>query len=109
MPQHDGTFMLNGLSKIARFHKESRGFNEKVTPEMIQVFPQPASKMITIIYVYYAENLNLQLLSMDGKIVKTVIINSRRTELNVANLAPGVYVMKIMVRENLILKKVVVE
>jgi C1A family cysteine protease len=109
MPQNDAKFTVNGLSKITSFYKESAGFNERVTPEMIRVFPQPASEMITIIYPFNPENLNLQLLSMDGKILKTGIINSRQTELNVGNLAPGVYILKIHDSENLILKKVVIE
>jgi hypothetical protein len=109
MPQHDGTFMPNGLSKIARFYKESTGFNEKVTPEMIQVFPQPASDLITIIYPFTGENVNLQLLSMEGKILKTGFITSTQTELNIGNIPAGVYVLKIHERENLILKKVVIQ
>jgi hypothetical protein len=109
MPQCDGAFTVNGLSKITRFYKGSAGFEEEIIAEMIRVFPQPASDMITIIYPFNAENLNLQLLSMDGKILKTGIINSRQTELNVGNLAPGVYILKLQDNENLFLKKVVIE
>jgi hypothetical protein len=46
---------------------------------------------------------------MDGKILKTGFITSTQTELNIGNIPAGVYVLKIHERENLILKKVVIE
>jgi len=109
MPQYDGKFAQNGLSKISNFYKESAGFEEKITAEMVQIFPQPASDQITILFPFTGENLNLQLVSMDGKILKTGIISSRQTELNVGNIPAGVYVLKIQSKENLVVKRVVVQ
>jgi len=109
MPQHDGTFAVNGLSKIISFYKESAGFEERITAGMIQVFPQPASDQITIIYPFNGENLNVQLISTDGKILKTGIISSRQTELNVGKIAPGFYVLKIQNKEYFMVRRMVIQ
>jgi uncharacterized surface anchored protein len=49
------------------------------------------------------------LLTTDGKTVKTFTISDSETQLNVQDLKPGVYIMKIENAENVVIKRLVTQ
>ncbi len=99
----------NTASRFKLYFGGTIGIDENHSTDLIQIFPQPAKDKITIICPFSGESLGLQIVSMEGKIVKTGSISSRETDLFIGNLSPGVYVLKIQSKENLVLKKVVIE
>jgi len=109
MPQHEGTFVAGGQSKITAFYREAAGLQRIMTSGLVEVFPQPAGDQITIIYPFDGENLKLELISMNGIILKTGIINSRQTKMNIRDITHGVYILRIQNKENIVLKRVVIE
>ncbi|MBN2777512.1 MAG: choice-of-anchor J domain-containing protein [Bacteroidales bacterium] len=62
----------------------------------ISVYPNPADAMITIVLNRSETNASIaNIVSVDGKIVKSIDINSDRTEIDIRDLASGVYFVSI--------------
>jgi uncharacterized surface anchored protein len=49
------------------------------------------------------------LLTTDGKTVKTFTISESETQLNVQDLKPGVYILRIETNENVVIKRLVIQ
>jgi hypothetical protein len=49
------------------------------------------------------------LMTADGKLVKTFKITGNQTQLNVQDLLPGVYVLRIENTENVVVKRLVIK
>jgi hypothetical protein len=48
-------------------------------------------------------------MTTDGKTVKTFTISESQTQLNVQDLKPGVYILKVENAENLVIKMLVIQ
>jgi hypothetical protein len=60
----------------------------------IEVYPNPATEFIKVI-VPYEENTTLNILSMEGKILKTLPLVSKNNLINVKDLTVGIYLMEL--------------
>jgi len=49
------------------------------------------------------------LLTTDGKTVKTFTISESQTQLNILDLQPGVYILRIENAENVVIKRLVIQ
>jgi len=49
------------------------------------------------------------LLTTDGKTVKTFTISESQTQLNILDLQPGVYILRIENTENVVIKRLVIQ
>jgi len=49
------------------------------------------------------------LLTTDGKTVKTFTISESETQLNVQDLKPGVYILRVENAENVVIKRLVIQ
>lgn len=93
----------NGASKLKNGKITITSINEIDFVNGINVFPNPANDNVNIAFeLNSAQNVEIALVSLDGKVVKT-LANSNVTKvnekLNVANLAKGIYVLDITTAE----------
>jgi hypothetical protein len=70
----------------------------------IQVYPNPASDFIKVI-VPISENTTLNILSLEGKIIKTMPLISNQTVISVKELTAGIYFIEIKGNHNNFLLK----
>ena len=69
--------------------------DENVTDELVLVYPNPAYDIINI---NFAENTTCQdviIYSLDGRLVETFPETSQSSTINIANLTPGLYLIKV--------------
>lgn len=90
------TDLYCGVATTTVFVDASTGINETNNSFVFQVFPNPANEQIT---VYSEKQLNaaaITIVGLDGKVVllKTGV-NGTSTELNIANIANGIYFVEI--------------
>jgi hypothetical protein len=60
----------------------------------IEVYPNPATEFIKVI-LPYEENTTLNILSMEGKILKTLPLVSKNNLINIKDLTVGIYLMEL--------------
>jgi uncharacterized repeat protein (TIGR03803 family) len=77
---------------------------EKASLADVQVFPNPASYKLNI--VLPVTNGFAQIINLSGQIVYTTSLNSQSEELNISNLARGMYIIRIIIKNQVIVKKV---
>jgi hypothetical protein len=79
---------------IATFQESTGIFNN--TSSEINVFPNPANGIISIELNQNESNAsNINIMSLDGKIVRSTTISSDKTNIDINEFAPGVYFMNI--------------
>lgn len=76
------------------------------TPD-VSVFPNPAKEFIG---VTSSETIqSVQLINLQGAIVKFISVNALNSSLNISDLANGLYVLRIHFRDRIVNKRVVLE
>lgn len=72
---------------------DNLGTNEKVLPQAIKIYPNPASSQIHVV----AENKNSQLYILDasGKVLLRKVMETTEMRLDISQLPKGIYYMKI--------------
>ncbi len=75
---------------------------------MVTLFPNPANDMLNVIV---SEDANVQLLNMSGSevVANTLVYANQKHEINTANLASGVYMLKVSNDNFVTIKKVVIQ
>jgi hypothetical protein len=112
-PNSDGMFASNGQSEITSFKASATGIGETGIAGSVQIYPNPAKDVLYI-------NLNsppagglvglrATLISTEGKTVKTFKITGNQTQLDVSNLQPGVYILRIENAESVVVKRLVIQ
>jgi hypothetical protein len=109
MPQHDGIFMINGLSKISGFYKTTGINPEFPGEEMIQIFPQPAQDGINIILPEKFVPCIAELVMLDGVTAKTWQVSNSSEVFFFENIPSGLYFIKFRNESFFITKKIIVE
>ena len=100
-PFPTGGFDLDAIGIIHSFV----GIKE-LTPAF-KVFPNPASNQATIIFDNYADK-TIQLIDLNGIIVKQLLTRSNQVELNLSQYAKGIYILKSIEGEHVSIKKLLV-
>jgi len=78
--------------------------------DIVQVFPNPASTQLTIrASAFQNENALAQVFNISGQLVKTFTLNSGEAQVNVEELASGVYVIQINGEERIFSERIVIE
>ena len=74
-------------------------------------YPNPASSEVTIDYPGYNSKGKtiLELFTIDGRLIESMQIKGNLTELNISNLAKGMFMIKISDNNNLFFRKIVKE
>lgn len=100
-PFPTGGFDLDAIGVIHSFV----GIKE-LTPAF-NVFPNPASNQATIIFDNYADK-TIQLIDLNGVIVKQIKARSNQVELNLLHYAKGIYILKSIEGEHVSIKKLLI-
>jgi hypothetical protein len=108
-PNMNGLFYINGLSGITGFKESATGVGENDLALSVEVYPNPAKDVVFVNLTGLQDLLGLKgiLLSADGKQVKTFPITSPTTQLDVADLQPGIYLLKITSENQIVVKRLV--
>jgi len=69
------------------------------------ISPNPADNMFLITTVH--DQGTVKIMNMNGQLIKTVSINSNQTEVNISNLASGMYLIMLEGERDGIVKKLV--
>lgn len=108
-PDSDGTFVSNGMSKISGFLMAQSTADVERISRLIRLYPNPASESFSISYPFQSGSLTIQLLSVEGKILRTINEKKAGTIFHLDDLLPGIYFIKIELEEGVFYKKLVVQ
>ncbi len=110
-PNHNGLFTLGGLSGIVNFKEASTGMTSEGFAAQVHLFPNPAKEEVNLIIGpgHYLSHCNAEFINIAGSVAKTVPAETAHTKINVADLQPGVYVVKITGLGFTVFKKLVVQ
>jgi hypothetical protein len=100
-PFETGGFDLDAIGVIHSFV----GIKELTTA--FKVYPNPASDRATIIFDNYADK-TIQLIDLNGVIVKQIKTRSSQVELNLLHYAKGIYILKSIEGEHVSIKKLLI-
>ena len=101
--------------KEAELYTNTLSTEDKYLDELIKIYPNPSSKFVNIDLGFRPlTNLNIYLIDMSGKIIKTMYSStnsliSNKIKLHTANIAKGTYFLKIRVDNNIVNKIIIVE
>ena len=100
-PFETGGFDLDAIGVIHYFV----GIKELTTT--FNVFPNPASQQATIIFDNLSDK-TIQLIDLNGVIVKQIKARSNQVELNLLHYAKGIYILKSIEGEHVSIKKLLI-
>ena len=100
-PFPTGGFDLDAIGIIHSF------VGIKELTNAFNVFPNPASQQATIIFDNYADK-TIQLIDLNGIIVKQLQTRSNQVELDLLNYAKGIYILKSIEGEHVSIKKLLI-
>ncbi len=116
-PNMNGLFAINGLSGISWFKESPTGVGVNDLAASVQVYPNPAKDVVSITLTGFnpetsglsglKKGLTATLLTAEGKLAKTFSITSPTTQLDVSDLQPGIYLLKITSENQVVVKRVV--
>lgn len=86
------------------------GIQENELSESILLYPNPSHSHIMISSGNENPILNIQIMDLAGKIVKQIVnVLIPEKEINISDLSPGTYIVRIFLKEGLISKKITVQ
>ena len=75
-----------------------------------EIYPNPANETITIDFnAFQNDNSFIEIYSIDGKLLKSVLIKQKKTEVNISSLSSGIYFVKVYSNTSIGIKKLIVE
>ena len=82
--------------------------NEQVD---VQIYPNPAKNEVNINLTGFQNlsGLEATLISTEGKIMKTFTITGIQTQINVLDLKPGVYILRVENADNVVIKRIAIQ
>jgi hypothetical protein len=75
----------------------------------VNIYPSPASSVLNIEVGNLIDNLQIEMINMQGQLVLTKKINDKNTTINIETLSKGIYFVKIIDDKNWQVRKVIVE
>jgi hypothetical protein len=100
-PFETGGFDLDAIGVIHSF------VGIKGLTTAFNIFPNPATDRATIIFDNYADK-TIQLIDLNGVIVKQLETRSSQVELNLLHYAKGIYILKSIEGEHVSIKKLLI-
>ena len=98
----DSTIMLT-LTVITGIQENDPAVN-------VLLYPNPSCDYITILSTNGNPIQNIQITNLTGKIVKQVITAVKpETEINISNISPGLYIVRIFLKEGIVSKKITIQ
>jgi hypothetical protein len=112
MPDVFGKFKTNGMSMITGFKESSTGIGgSTVNTLQVELFPNPAREQVTVICPAYSEyaQIEAEFVNAVGKVAMKVQLSSQSTRLDLNDMDPGVYFVKITSETGTVIKKLVIQ
>jgi len=78
------------------------GINELNNSFNISVYPNPANDIITILI---PQNATIEIINIEGEIIKTINNNDKEIQIDLKNLSSGIYIIKAITENGIITKK----
>lgn len=108
--QYDGKLVVSGISKssnyyniaVARYNGETVSIQEYTEEKNTKIFPNPTVDEIKITGL---TNGIIDIINIQGQIVKTIIIFNPKSKIDISKLPGGLYTMKIKTGHEIIVKK----
>jgi len=75
----------------------------------VQIYPNPADEQVTVVLPNNDKPSTISFITMNGKTIKTLTISGSETNINVQDLKPGVYILRIENTENVVVKRLVIQ
>ncbi len=110
-PNNDGLFAMNGLSAIVGFKESSTGIGESNLSSQISVYPNPAKDELNIIFKNFKSDneIHIEIINSSGNTVLKKDILQKHTKLDIQNIQPGMYVLKIIQNGEYSFRKLVIQ
>jgi hypothetical protein len=86
--------------------KGGSGVENYFSNEKINIFPNPATNNLTI---ETTEKASIEILNIQGQILKTITTAEKQTNIDVSDLSSGVYIIKAKTEKGVVVKKFVKE
>jgi len=84
--------------------------NEITILNHLKVFPNPASEFLNINLDSDEFNIQaLNLVSIDGKNMRSINVDKNRNVLDISTINTGVYLLQVILEEDIVYKKIIVE
>jgi aminopeptidase YwaD len=77
-----------------------------VALEEVEIYPNPASNQITITN---AQNSKLYIYNIAGQLIKTIDNSDNKLDIDISNLADGLYTIKIVKDGIVLIKRIMIE
>lgn len=74
----------------------------------ILIYPNPTSNIINIILPASIKTSQLELINMQGAVVKSVERNEQKFEINTIDVYPGFYMIRISTDETIFMEKILI-
>ena len=107
----DGDYYLivvadNSCSAQSNTISVSGTFSDLVALEEVEIYPNPASNQITITN---AQNSKLYIYNIAGQLIKTIDNSDNKLDIDISNLADGLYTIKIVKDGIVLIKRIMIE
>lgn len=81
-----------------------RVYAKESTESFMQVYPMPATDMITVQHPAYLSSAVLSVVSLEGRVLqqRTVMSNTYQTQLNIQTLPRGIYILKLQPSDGMV-------
>jgi len=75
----------------------------------VVIYPNPASREVTVLYPYSGNPVTLTLNTLEGKLMKAFVINKIETSLDIHELTAGMYFLRFENKEGVLVKRLIIE
>jgi len=84
--------------------------NELIPNSSINVYPNPAKNVVTIEFADpTTSKYKIKITDITGKIVYTDWISDQRMDVDIQNIAPGIYMVEIVGSDNMYQEKLIIK
>lgn len=97
---------LNTMGDNVYFDPNLLGVTNYLNPDLVSVFPNPASEQISVTLPSEFKSIRIEFLNTIGQVVAKFHSSGPSTRLDVSSLPDGVYQMKIICEEGIVMKKI---
>jgi hypothetical protein len=112
MPVVNGEFKTNGMSMIIGFKDSSTGIGgASIMALQVELYPNPARDLVTLICQDYTPDAQFEaeFVNADGKVAKKIQLSGKSTNVDLNEVNPGVYFVKITSQSGTVIKKLVIQ
>jgi hypothetical protein len=97
---------LNEYDRIIYLGNGSQNINRDTTSLSMKVYPNPSADNFAVSLPYAGTPIILNLISMQGNIIKSYSVNNNLTMINVSGLSSGLYILQAILKAGILTEKV---